>query len=288
MSFRGGGGSGGRSTQRTILPFGLDYADIISSTQETEKPQLLLPINGDITEIESIIAKQSMNFTKLMSEGPFFTGNLDSIEITKKRNHNDSENEEEEEGGGDTENTGDRKKKKSKTNGDGSSSGSGSGSASGDGIERYSDRYKKIQKIGRTIDEHPYQPEYFPSELYSVMGITNKHDKKEFLLLSKFKSNGGLKQILSNEKLENLDEQSKLNSMKEKMLSMIDNSVNVNDDDNNNDGKTRSGDEQEIDEDDLDDEFEDEDDDDYNAEKYFDDGDDDDGGDDGGDDEAAF
>ena len=83
MSFRGGGGSGGRSTQRTILPFGLDYADIISSTQETEKPQLLLPINGDITEIESIIAKQSMNFTKLMSEGPFFTGNLDSIEITK-------------------------------------------------------------------------------------------------------------------------------------------------------------------------------------------------------------
>ena len=71
MSFRGGGGSGGRSTQRTILPFGLDYADIISSTQETEKPQLLLPINGDITEIESIIAKQSMNFTKLMSEGPF-------------------------------------------------------------------------------------------------------------------------------------------------------------------------------------------------------------------------
>ncbi|CQB89554.1 DNA-directed RNA polymerase III subunit Rpc31 [Chlamydia trachomatis] len=120
------------------------------------------------------------------------------------------------------------------------------------------------------------------------MGITNKHDKKKFLLLSKFKSNGGLKQILSNEKLENLDEQSKLNSMKEKMLSMIDNSVNVNDDDNNNDGKTRSGDEQEIDEDDLDDEFEDEDDDDYNAEKYFDDGDDDDGGDDGGDDEAAF
>lgn len=48
------------------------------------------------------------------------------------------------------------------------------------------------------------------------MGITNKHDKKKFLLLSKFKSNGGLKQILSNEKLENLDEQSKLNSMKEK------------------------------------------------------------------------
>lgn len=279
MSFRGGGSGGGRSTQRTILPFGLDYADIISSTQETEKPQLLLPINGDITEIESIIAKQSMNFTKLMSEGPFFTGNLDSIEITKKRQNNDSDEEEEDddnEGGG-----GRDKRKKSKTKTITLSSG-------GDGIERYSDRYKKIQKIGRTIDEHPYQPEYFPSELYSIMGITNKRDKKKFLLLSKFKSNGGLKQILSNEKLENLDEQSKLDSMKEKMLSMIDNTVNMNEDDDGKGRNNNSGDEQEIDEDDIDDEFEDEDDDDYNAEKYFDDGDDDDGGDDGGDDEAAF
>lgn len=43
MSFRGGGGSGGRSTQRTILPFGLDYADIISSTQETENHNYYYP-----------------------------------------------------------------------------------------------------------------------------------------------------------------------------------------------------------------------------------------------------
>lgn len=235
MSFRGG-----RSTQRTILPFGLDYADIISTTQETEKPQLLLPINGDSTDVESIIAKQSINFTKLMSEGPFFTGNLDSIHVHSKE-----------------------ETKNSKT--------------APDGIERYSDRYKKVQKIGRTIEEHPYQTEFFPTELYSVMGISNK-EKKKIIPLSKFKSNGGLKEFLSSEQVENMDEEEKVKAMKEKMLNMI------NTEDNDDQKEERhSGDEEE----DIDDEFEDDDDDDYNAEKYFDDGDDD-GGDDGGDDEAAF
>ncbi|EER36087.1 conserved hypothetical protein [Candida tropicalis MYA-3404] len=241
MSFRGGG----RTTQRTILPFGLDYADIISSTQETEKPQLLLPINGDVTEVEQIIAKQSINFSKIMSDGPFFTGNLDSINNDKKSST------------------------KSTTT---------TTATSSDGIERYSDRYKKVQKIGRTIEEHPYQTQFFPAELYSVMGISNK-DKKKILALSKFHSNGGLREFLSNEQIENMDEEAKVKAMQERMLNL----ANAADNDDNKDDAHHSGDEEE----DIDDEFEDDDDDDYNAEKYFDDGDDD-GGDDGGDDEAAF
>ncbi|RCK58823.1 DNA-directed RNA polymerase III subunit RPC7 [Candida viswanathii] len=236
MSFRGGG----RQTQRTILPFGLDYADIISSTQEAEKPQLLLPINGDASEVEQIIAKQAINFSKIMSDGPFFTGNLDSI---------------------------------------GGSSDNKNGSASADGIERYSDRYKKVQKIGRTIEEHPYQAQFFPAELYSVMGISNK-DKKKILALSKFHSNGGLREFLSNEQIENMDEEAKVKAMQERMLSLANAAEG---DEHKEDGAHHSGEEEE----DVDDEFEDDDDDDYNAEKYFDDGDDD-GGDDGGDDEAAF
>ena len=240
MSFRGGG----RSTQRTILPFGLEYADIISSTQETEKPKLLLPINGEVIEIEQSIAKQTINFSKIMSDGPFFTGNLDSINISEKKNI--------------------------------------STTAASDGIERYSDRYKKIQKIGSTIEEHPYQTQFFPTELYSVMGITNK-DKKKFLSLSKFHSNGGLREFLSNEQIENMDEEAKVKAMKERMLSLANAAAADNDDNNNKEENHHSGDEEE----DIDDEFEDDDDDDYNAEKYFDDGDDD-GGDDGGDDEAAF
>ncbi|CAI5755558.1 unnamed protein product [Candida verbasci] len=242
MSFRGGRSGG---SQRTILPFGLDYADILSTSQVTEKPQLLLPVNGDITEMEQDIAKQSITFANLMSEGAFYTGDLMDIKEKEKE-----------------------KTKLSTTY-----------QTNDDGIERYSDRYKQTKKIGRTIEEHPYNLEFFPEELYSVMGITNKN-KKKLLALSKFKSKGGLREFLSDEKQEDLKDEEKVKQLQQQMLNMIE------DDNKKDDGEE----EKEEEEEDVDDEYEDEDDDDddYNAEKYFDDGDDDDGNEDGGDDEAAF
>ncbi|CAI4759639.1 BBF_collapsed_G0046700.mRNA.1.CDS.1 [Saccharomyces cerevisiae] len=51
-----------------------------------------------------------------------------------------------------------------------------------DGIERYSDKYLKKRKIGISIDDHPYNLNLFPNELYNVMGI----NKKKLLAISKF------------------------------------------------------------------------------------------------------
>lgn len=122
--------------------------------------------------------------------------------------------------------------------------------------------------MGRSVDEYPYQLEFFPEELYSVMGITKKKKK---LLLSSYKADGGLARfdVAETEEL--------AQSMLEKLKSLAE--------DLDADPQTNQNDE-EAEDDDPDDEFEEDDDDDYNAEKYFDDGDDDMGDD--GDDEAAF
>lgn len=226
MSFRS------RNSGRALLPFGLDYSDIISQDQETEKPQLVLPINGPLQENEQVAAKRSISFVSLMTDGPFYTGTFNpNQEDTNPKPTNTAP----------------------------------------DGIVRYSDKYKKVKKIGRTIEEHPYQIEFFPEELYYVMGISNKQ-KKKLISLSKFNSKGGLKEI-SVEKTE--DDQA--SNMLERLKSMAEELDN---------GDEKDDEEDEL-EDDVDDEFDEDDDDDYNAEKYFDDGDDD-AGDAGGDDEAAF
>ncbi|KAI5948754.1 RPC31 [Candida theae] len=243
MSFRGGGGTG-----KVLLPFGLDYADVVKSSEDAGKPQYVLPVNGEPSEIETSAAKQSIRFTKLVSDGPFYTGKL-GPKLLKNKDRESSKNNK-------------------------------VANVNEDGIERYGDRYKKVQKIGRTIEEHPYQIQFFPQELYSVMGVSNKN-KKKFLTLSKFASNGGLRDYLSEEKQESADEQAKVQALKEQMF----NQVGVQDED-----KEGSGEKEDVpsEEEDMDDDFDDEDeDDDYNAEKYFDDGDDD-GMDDAGDDEAAF
>lgn len=145
-----------------------------------------------------------------------------------------------------------------------------------DGIQRYSDKYKKVQKIGRTIEEHPYQLEFFPGELYSVMGISNQQ-KKKLLSLSTYKADGGLKKFTARESAND-----KAQTMLAKLKDMAE------DLDSTNTNNAPKEDENDEIEEDIDDEFEedDDDDDDYNAEKYFDDGDDEVADD--GDDEAAF
>ncbi|KAK6456491.1 DNA-directed RNA polymerase III subunit, HMG-like protein [Scheffersomyces xylosifermentans] len=231
MSFRN------RNSGKALLPFGLDYSDVLSTDFGTEKPQLVLPVNGPLTENEELAAKQSISFAKLMADGPFYTGKVSDVA-----------------GNG-------QKVQEQKSN------------TAPDGIQRYSDKYKKVKKIGRTIEEHPYQLEMFPEELYSVMGITNKQ-KKKLLSLSTYKSNGGLTEY----NVLNGNDDDKANSMLEKLKSMAEEL------DDNNENKDEEAEDLEED---VDDEFDEDDDDDYNAEKYFDDGDDD-GMDAGGDDEAAF
>ncbi|KAL7665125.1 DNA-directed RNA polymerase III subunit [[Candida] zeylanoides] len=134
----------------------------------------------------------------------------------------------------------------------------------GDGIQRHSDKYKKTQKIGRTIEEHPYQLEFFPEELYVVMGVTSR--KRKMLSLSAYKENGGLKQYAA------ATEEEKAASLLEKFKGLAEDIE-------------EGAEEEDVPEEEFDDEFEEDDDDDYNAEKYFDDGDEEAGD---GDDEAAF
>lgn len=258
MSFRGGGNRGGGN--RVPLPFGLDYADILQSSETTEKPQYILPVNSEPSENEKLAAKQAINFAKLMSEGPFYTGDLDLARIattaTNKNAmaHSAKEKIQDEEAKNQLHNV------------------------SEDGIQRYSDKYKKRKKTARTIEEHPYQLQFFPEELYLVMGVSSK--QKKLLSLSKFKSGGGLREFLSSEKHESMKEEEKLKALKEQML----NQVGADDDE----GDRKEDKDEHSEPESVDDEFDDEDDDDYNAEKYFDDGDDDMGDDGGDDDEAAF
>lgn len=216
MSFRN------KSSGRVLLPFGLDYSDVLSQGQATEKPQLELPVHGPLAPYELNAAKQALAFSKLMYDGPFYTG---SPQL---------ENEQ----------------------------------GPAEPIQRYSDRYKKVKKVGRSIDEYPYQLEFFPEELYSVMGITKKKKK---LLLSSYKVDGGLRQFNVGEPEDTAQ------SMLEKLKSLAE--------DLDADPSIQQN-EEEVEEEEFDDEFEEDDDDDYNAEKYFDGGDDDMGDD--GDDEAAF
>lgn len=123
-------------------------------------------------------------------------------------------------------------------------------------IERYSDRYKKVQKVGTSIDEYPYQLEFFPKELYSVMGLSKQ---KKALLMSAFKADGGLVKYESTSTDDSVDVLERLKQMAEQLDA---------------EGPDQNADEL-PEEDEVDDQFESDDDNDYNAEQYFENGDDD-------------
>lgn len=184
-----------------------------------------MPVNGNASKIEKIFAGHFINFQSTVKDGPFYTGS--NLELDSK-----DKSEIDEEG-------------------------------INDGIKRYSDRYIKKRKIGRSIDEHPYVIEFFPQELYKVMGVDDKK-KKKLLSLSKLKN--------SKEVIDNLENDG--NSILERLKDMAEDEENEKE-------------EEPEPEENLDDEFEEEDDDDYNAEKYFEDGEDF-GDEDDYNDEAAF
>lgn len=219
MSFRAKG-------TRTVLPFGLDYSDVLSSNYDVEKPKLILPINAPLSSQENTQAVQAINLSKLVLDGPFFTGNsLDDNQKTTSL-------------------------------------------TLADGIERHSDKYKKIKKIGTTIEDFPLKIDYFPPELYSVMGVSNKKRK---IGLSSYKASTELQD----------PEALKAEAKSHDAAAILLNLESLAEDE----GKNEKEEEEEEEEEEQDD-YEDDEDDDYNAERYFDDGDDEEGG--GDDDEAAF
>lgn len=150
-----------------------------------------------------------------------------------------------------------------------------------DGIKRYSDRYIKKRKIGRSVDEHPYVVRFFPEELHSAMGISKKGSskKKKKMNISKFTRDLiNAEKVVGGEGGEGAEDKNRQQSVLDRINQAE--AEGASDDD---DGEQS----EDIDEDFEDDEYGD---DDYNAERYFDDGDDFGGGDDddgdGG--EAAF
>ncbi|KAF6005736.1 hypothetical protein HII12_005310 [Brettanomyces bruxellensis] len=216
-----------RRGPRILLPFGLDYADV-EQTAEGEKLKFVLPINGKPTALEDECSKQFLNFTDLMKNGVFYTGTLESLKASSKKRHVTYY-----EGG------------------------------VNDGLSRYSDRFRKKIKIGRSINEHPFILDIFPQELRSVM---TRGDKKHGSLQLTSKKN--IKKLIEKTKEE------KRNEIQERL--------------NNVEGNDSEVDKHSEEEDD-DEQFEDDYDDDYNAERYFEDGDDLGGEEeDAGDDEAAF
>ncbi|CDO92020.1 unnamed protein product [Kluyveromyces dobzhanskii CBS 2104] len=247
MSF--GGSRGKSSSTFTNLPFGLSYSDV-SANGSTELPLIPLPMNHPSNELEKEIAIHYMNFKTALKDGPFFTGSMELISEQDDQDDTDAQG------------TGSKKKgPRLQVDADGLN----------DGIERYSDKYLKRRKIGTSIDEHPFNVDFFPRELYQVMGI----NKKKLIQLSKLDKGKTLFGLSGSKE----EDEAVGRALLEKMSGMVE------EDDEEDGNEEKEVEKEDIDEDD---EFEEDDDDDYNAEKYFDDGDDDLGGDDEYPDEAEF
>lgn len=228
MSFRDRGG--GNSFMRN-LPFGLNYEDV-KTYDSADVPSIPLPVNNPISTRERALAINYIKLEQTMRDGPFYTGSI-SLKVDNSEGNSEKKN-----------------KKKTMVEEEGRK----------DGIERYSDRFLKKRKIGASIDDHPFQLEVFPKELYSIMGI----NKKKLLSISTFDNTDNIFTGGSQ------DESTAMN-MLEKLKALAEDE----DEDGQKDEPGRKDDEV-VDEDFEDDE---DDDDDYNAEKYFNDGDDDEYGD---------
>lgn len=194
----------------------------VSSEPTKLYPKMVLPVPGPLNEGEKKSAAQFVSLKQAIRDGPLYTGSNTS---NKERVVVEIEQ------------------------------------SINDGIKRYTDRYARKVKIGRSVDEHPYVVKFFPSELHGVMGITKSKKKK--LNISKFKD-----QLLQTEvgDEEGMDKKSLL---AKRLDAAEEDAANADDDDDDDD---------EEEDDDFDDA--DDDDNDYNAEQYYDngEGDDDDGG----------
>ncbi|SCV02899.1 LAME_0H06106g1_1 [Lachancea meyersii CBS 8951] len=229
MSFQRGRKDGNSFAKN--LPFGLSYSDV-GANENRELPTIPMPVNGMVLPRERDTAIQYMNLVTAVREGPFYTG---SMQLSVDGQGKDLKLVDED--------------------------------GINDGVERYSDRYLKKRKIGVSIDEHPFHLEFFPDELYQVMGI----NKKKLLAISQLNKRT---EVFTGSAAQNEDAEG---------LSMLEKLKNLADEE---DESASVENKEELE--DVDDEFDSDEDEDYNAEKYFDDGDDDAGEEDGYGDEPAF
>nr|QFP92352.1 fatty acid synthase subunit alpha [Ogataea thermomethanolica (nom. inval.)] len=212
------------------LPFGLDFTDIKNDISGANRLYPIL-LDGLPTRRELDETFKFSHFCDIINNSYYYTNDLKSY-ITQKQKQ----------------------------------TGKYSANAIGDGIERFSDKYRRAhQKPCNNLNY--YSSNLFPSEL-KLPGLSPSTGKK-----SNSKTAFTSFTKMSAETFSTLSAEDKQKLLIEKFNSVDDFDEEVVD-----------GDE---DDDEDDDEFEEEDDDDYNAEKYFDDGEFDDGDDDA-DDEVAF
>ncbi|KAK9388151.1 DNA-directed RNA polymerase III, subunit Rpc31 [Lipomyces mesembrius] len=146
-----------------------------------------------------------------------------------------------------------------------------------DGIKRYSDRYLKKRKVGKSVADHPYIIEFFPQELHSALGVKSSNftakPKRQRLDLAQFR--------------ESLEQEGEEEAEGHGVSTAARPDAGVENDEDDENERNDEEDEEDEDEDEDEDEFEEDEDGDYNAERYFDDGEED-YDDAGGDDEAAY
>lgn len=311
MSFRGGrggrggggrgGGLGGRSGPMTEEE---RNAGSFAFPTDTYPKTSGVPIAAAATREERFGAAHFLRFRTEIRDGPLYTGDALTAGKKKRGGAGASVVIEIEESNG---------------------TGGGSG-ALNDGIKRYTDKYHKKRKAGRSVDEHPYVIDFFPKELYDAMGVveaensedddedvngadgrTKKKPKRgkkyvaKKLDITKFRSEliktsaaaVGVDGDLDLDDLEALLESGGVvdEESRKRAIENIKKDQALNPDEPGKD-LAKSGkdeDDENVSEGgdlDLEDSFDDDDDDDYNAEKYFDDGDG--GDDDDGNDEAAY
>jgi DNA-directed RNA polymerase III subunit RPC7 len=291
MSFRGGrggrrgGGLGGRAGPLTEEERNATHYSFPTDTY----PKVNVPLAAKPTRAERLAASHYLAFRTEVREGPLFTGNLGAGKRAGAADSNSTKQA--------------HQNKKQVIIMEVGFEGLD------DGIKRYTDRYHKKRKVGRSIDDHPYVLDFFPKELYPAMGIkepasadsneitANDGRKRKFVAkrldvakftesLRKTEMPTSIDELLQLEADSNgvLDADARARAIESIKAAQKDGTIS-NKDANPKDDEEENKSESDM-EDDMEDDFDEDDDDDYNAEKYFDDGEG--GDDDDGNDEAAY
>ncbi|KAF5096106.1 hypothetical protein D0Z00_002896 [Geotrichum galactomycetum] len=283
---RGGGGLGGRAGPLTEEERNATHYSFPTDTY----PKVNVPLAAKPARAERLAASHYLAFRTEVREGPLFTGNLGigkragatDVSSSKSANQNKKQMIVMEVGF----------------------------EGLDDGIKRYTDRYHKKRKVGRSIDDHPYVVDFFPKELYPAMGIkestgsdeitttANDGRKRKFVAkrldvakftesLRKTEMPTSIDELLQLEADSNgvLDADARARAIESIKAAQKDGTASSSKDAIPKDDEEENKSESDM-ENDMEDDFDEDDDDDYNAEKYFDDGEGED--DDDGNDEAAY
>lgn len=291
MSFRGGRGGrragvagGGRAVPMTEEE---RNAGSFAFPTDTYPKTSSVPIQTKASRDERIGASHFLKFRTEIRDGPLYTGDVPA--------------------GSAGSSSGSKSKRKARQLVKVEIESTSTAGVLNDGIKRYTDRYHKKRKAGKSVEEHPYVIDFFPKELYAAMGVVEMADDddqvddavlvneegrrktaKKFapkkLDITKFTAELLKTSTDVLEDLEDgdgvLDEESRKRAIENIKKAQDEGGKESKDDEEEEKSASDAGEE------DFEDEFEEDDDDDYNAEKYFDDGEG--GDDDDGNDEAAY